>query len=278
MTGAIWLASYPRSGNTWTRLALRSLQGGGEDIEFEDISRFGKMSTRRELIDHTLEVDTGMLTEAEIQEFRPDMHAVLYARADPPLLVKTHDAWLRTPGGRPIFDPSFTHASIYLIRDPRDVALSWADFIDWPIDRAVRFMCNPEASIGFATDQIGLQVRQTMGSWSDHVRSWVDDSGLDPLVVRYEDMHADAGAALRRMAAHLGWEAGDAAVEGAVAATGFERLADKERRHGFTEKGKRTDRFFRSGKSGGWHGTLPAEQVRIIEETHAEIMTRFGYL
>jgi aryl sulfotransferase len=278
VTGAVWLASYPRSGNTWTRLALRSLQGGGEKIGFADIGRFGKLSTRRELIDRALEVDSGMLTEAETQELRPDMHEVLYARADPPPLVKTHDAWLTTPAGRPIFDARFTHAAIYLIRDPRDVVLSWASFIDWPVDNTITFMANPKASLGHATDQIGIQVRQTMGSWSSHALSWIDESGLAPLVIRYEDMLADPAQALARMAAHLGWTVDAAAIAGAVETTRFDRLADQETRHGFTEKGTRTDRFFRSGVAGAWRTQLSGEQAARIERDHEAVMTRFGYL
>lgn len=278
MSGAVWLASYPRSGNTWTRLALRSLQSGGADVELGDIADFARMASRRALIDSALEVDSGLLTEAETQELRPDMHEALFTRPGPPELCKVHDAWVLTRSGRPIFDAAFTAATIYLVRDPRDVAVSWARFMRWPLDRAIAFMADPDAGLGGTTEQIGIQVRQPMGTWSDHVLSWIDRSGLSPLVIRYEDMLADPAAALRAMAARLGWEADEAAIAGAVAVTGFDRLAAKEARTGFSERAAHTERFFASGKSGTWREALSLDQAGQIERDHAAVMRRFGYL
>jgi aryl sulfotransferase len=277
MSGAVWLASYPRSGNTWTRLALRSLSGGGEEVELSAISSFGRVAARRELIDRELEVDSGLLTESETQELRPDMHAVLFG-SRPPTLVKTHDAWVRTPSGRPVYGRDFTHAAIYLLRDPRDVAVSWARFHDWPLDRSIAYLADESAFLGHAGTNIGVQIRQPMGSWSAHVKSWLDESDLDPLMVRYEDMVADPHDAFRRMAVRIGWDSGDAAVNGAVEATQFDRLRDKEAKHGFLEKAHRTDRFFRAGKAGNWREHLSPEQAVRIERDHEEVMARFGYL
>jgi aryl sulfotransferase len=277
VSGAVWLASYPRSGNTWTRLALRSLQAGGEDIALGDIANFGRMAARRALIDSALEIDSGLLTEAETRELRPDINAAIFSAPGEPQLCKVHDAWIVTQDGRPVFDAAFTAATIYLVRDPRDVAVSWAKFMRWPLDRAIAFMGDPDAGLGSSTDQIGIQVRQPMGTWSDHVLSWIDRSGLDPLVIRYEDMLADPAAALRAMAKRLGWETTEAAIAGAVAVTGFDRLADKEARTGFTERAPNTERFFASGKSGTWRAALTPEQAARIEREHEAVMARFAY-
>jgi aryl sulfotransferase len=278
MSGAIWLASYPRSGNTWTRLALRSLSGGGEEVDLGDISTFGRVASRRELIDRELEVDSGLLTERETQELRPDMHAVMFGPPRPETLVKTHDAWLRTPSGRPIYAKAFTHAAIYLLRDPRDVAVSWARFNDWTLDRTIDYLADESAFLGHAVVNIGVQLRQPMGSWSSHARSWLDESDLEPLLVRYEDMVADPHAAFRAMAQRIGWDSSDEAVAGAVVATTFDRLRDKEARHGFLEKAQRTDRFFRSGKAGNWREHLSPAQAARLERDHGAVMARFGYL
>jgi hypothetical protein len=279
MSGAIWLASYPRSGNTWTRIALYSLRNGGADVDFDGVNQFGRMTSRRERIDRVLDVDSGLLTPSELEELRPDANAALYAGQYEPELCKVHDSWVRTPSGRAVFDKAFTHAAIYLVRDPRDVAVSWANFVNWPIERSVDFLCSRKASLGTPPSEgIGTQLTQRLGTWSDHVRSWTEESGLDPLVIRYEDMLADPGGALRRMAAHIGWDAPDSAVARTVEATRFDRLAAKERREGFIESAPKTERFFRSGKSGGWRAALSAEQVARLEREHAELMTRFGYL
>lgn len=279
MSGAIWLASYPRSGNTWTRIALYSLRAGGGEVDFDEVSQFGRMASRRERVDRVLEVDSGLMTPAEMEELRPDANAALYAARYEPELCKVHDAWIRTPGGRPVFDAAFTHAAIYLVRDPRDVAVSWARFVNWPIERSVDFLCSPSASLGTSPRAgIGTQLTQKLGSWSDHVRSWIDESGLDPLVMRYEDMLADSAGALHRMAAHIGWDAPEDAVARAVEITRFDKLAAKEQREGFIERAPQSERFFHSGKSGTWRSVLTAEQVARLETEHAPMMARFGYL
>jgi hypothetical protein len=278
VSGAVWLASYPRSGNTWTRLALKSLHMDGGDVELDEVSGFGGMLTGRYLIDYTLEADTGMLTESETLELRPDLHAAVCEGADPPLITKTHDAWIRTPAGRPLYDPAITHAAIYLLRDPRDVAVSWARFTGMSVDKSIAFLGNRAAALGLGQGSIGMQVSQPMGSWSDHVRSWIDDSGLDPLVVRYEDMLADPAAALTLMARRIGWDVKPEAIAGAVETTQFHRLADKEKRRGFRERSAKTVSFFHSGKAGTWRDVLEPDQAARIERDHRDVMERFGYL
>jgi len=281
MSGAIWLASYPRSGNTWTRLALYSLHHDGAEIDFGAFAGFGQMASGRELVDRTLEVDSALLTADEMEEFRPDTHAALYGDESdegPAELCKVHDAWIRTPSGRPVFDAAFTRAAIYLVRDPRDVAISWSRFSGLSIPRSVAFLCSATAFLGSPDGSIIPQLTQRLGSWSSHARSWIDESGLNPLVIRYEDMLADPAPALRLMAAHIGWPASDDAVARAVETTRFDNLAAKEKREGFRERPVTADRFFRSGKSGGWRDILTSEQIARIERENAEMMTRFGYL
>ena len=275
---AIWLASYPKSGNTWIRLALKSLLSGGSEVALGDIARFGTVVTGRRLLDEMLEVESGHLTDAEVELLRPVLHDALFVSGAQEQLIKVHDAWFRTAAGRPVFDAEHSRAAIYVLRDPRDVAVSWARFSAQPIDWAIAFLANPAAVL--APDRRGLtgNVRQFLGAWSAHVTSWVDDSALDPLVVRYEDLHADPAGTLARIAAHLGWPASDAAINGAVAATHFDRLAGEERRHGFAELPDSASRFFVSGRAGGWRDVLSAEQAAAIERDHDAVMRRFGYL
>jgi aryl sulfotransferase len=277
-SGAIWLASYPKSGNTWARLALWSLRADGSAPALTDIAQFGTVVTGRRLFDDLLEIESGHLTDAEIELLRPVLHDVLFAPDRPSELIKVHDAWFRTAAGRPVFDAKHSRAAIYILRDPRDVAVSWARFSNLSIDWAVRYLANPRASLTLDQRRLNSAVPQFLGSWSAHVTSWVDESGLDPVVVRYEDMHADLPGTLRRIAGRLGWPASDAAIEGAVAATRFDRLADEERRHGFHEIPDTASRFFVSGRAGGWRDVLTPEQAATIERDHEMVMRRFGYL
>ena len=89
-------------------------------------------------------------------------------------------------------------------------------------------------------------------------------------------MHADLGGTLSRIADYLDWPAPSAeAIDGAIAATQFDRLAEEERIHGFSEIPDFATRFFISGRAGGWRDVLTAEQAATIERDHGAVMRRF---
>jgi hypothetical protein len=276
MTGLIWLVSYPRSGNTWTRLALWTLKHE-EPADLDRLGNFARMAINRWMIDAMLECDSGLLTADEIETLRPDLHAMM-AASSPGKIVKVHDAWRRTRQGRPVHEAAATQAALYLIRDPRDVAISWARFRGRSIDWAIDYLADADTAIGNNSDSIHTQVAQHLGSWSSNVTSWIDDSGLNPLVVRYEDLLADTHHWMRAIATHLGWSPSDAVIEMAVDATRFDRLSAQERKSGFSERPRSAGSFFRSGKAQGWRGVLSAEQAARVERDHGETMQRFGYL
>lgn len=275
---AIWLASYPKSGNTWLRLALKSLQDGGAPVGINDIARYALMPVSRRLFDGVLEADSGSLTDAEIETLRPALHDAHFGSGGAAELCKVHDCWFRTRDGRAVFDWHHTKAALYIVRDPRDVAVSWARFTDRSIDQSIRFLTHREALLRPDTDRITSAIAQRIGGWSEHAASWIDESGLAPLVLRYEDMHADLAATLASVAAHLGWDAPPSAIAGAVAATRFDRLADEEARSGFREKPESAARFFHTGRSGGWRDVLTPDQAARIAADHGIMMKRFGYL
>ncbi|PTS81566.1 sulfotransferase [Sphingomonas sp. HMWF008] len=279
MTGrAIWLASYPKSGNTWLRLALKSLQRGGAPIRLAELSSYARMPIGRYLFDGVLEADSGSMTDAEIEALRPAFHDAHFGSGGAPELCKIHDCWFRTVDGRAVFDRHHTRAAIYIVRDPRDVAVSWARFTARSIDWAIRYLARSTARLRPDPDRTNGAIAQRIGDWSSHPASWIDESGLAPLVIRYEDMHADLPAVLAQVAVLLEWDARPSAIAGAVAATRFDRLAEEEARDGFREKPESAARFFHTGRSGGWRDVLTPDQAARIVADHAPMMRRFGYL
>ncbi len=273
-----WLASYPKSGNTWLRLALWSLSRDGAAIDLGDHHLLAPMASARARFDSAMDVESSLLTEAEGAALRPRFYAFEAASASSGLLRKVHDRWMLTPEGEPLFPPAVTEATIYVVRDPRDVAASFAHHNGQSVAEIIAFMADPDAGLTVSRRRPGYQFVQRIGTWSMHVTSWLDAPGMpEPLLLRYEDISADPHAALTRAARHLGWQVEAGAVARAVAATRFDVLKATEARTGFAEKPPTATSFFRRGVAGGWRDTLTTEQAARICDDHATVMERLGY-
>ncbi|CAK0744923.1 Sulfotransferase domain-containing protein [Azospirillaceae bacterium] len=276
----VWLASYPKSGNTWMRLVLTSLRKGGKAVDINRLADGGEGSllSARSLFDRLLDVESSDLSPDEAFQLRPRLWDVAEWGGTPQTIWKVHDIWERNADNQPLFPPAVTAASLYLVRDPRDVAVSWAHHRNCDIDSAIAIMADKDCWGARKAGRMTLQLPQHYSSWSDHVESWLFRSGLDPLVIRYEEMAADLAAVLRTVTVALGWSCTPDAIAAAVAATRFERLREQEQREGFIERSPHAATFFRRGVAGGWRDVLTPDQAARIERDHEAVMARLGYL
>jgi hypothetical protein len=117
-----------------------------------------------------------------------------------------------------------------------------------------------------------------MLDWSSHVRSWIDAPGLNVHVVRYEDLLADPMQYFGAVARFLDLPDEPEGLARAIDASRFEELARQEQASGFRERSRTAERFFRSGRAGGWREALSDAQVGQVVGAHAPVMRRFGYL
>lgn len=278
MSGFYWLASYPKSGNTWLRLALDSYRQGGAMPDFSQKLNFAPVASSRRRFDELLAVASSDLLPGEVLTWRPRMYELQAAEAREPLFNKVHDAWRLTPDGEPLFPAAITLGVVYVVRDPRDVVLSLAGHASFSVDRAIDYLLD-EATI-LCDQQSGLkdQLPQWLGSWSQHVLSWIDlPDPWRPLLIRYEDMLLAPQESLARVVEYCGWQLDAERLEQALAATRFDRLQAAEARHGFSERPRRATRFFREGRAGGWREQLSDTQLRRLEEATEPLRARLGY-
>jgi aryl sulfotransferase len=279
-TGALigWLVSYPKSGNTWMRMMLRSLRQGGGPVDINE-SGDAHILNRAEFEEH-FGVESSDLTQAEIDAVRPELHsAIARASTETLILRKVHDRCWRTAAGKPVFPPEVSRGAVYIVRDPRDVAVSYAYHCHVDFEESVRRMGDSAESMARSVRRATIQLSQPLGSWSEHVTSWLDGDEIPVLLVRYEDMHADAAGELARVAKFLGLpEADDAeACAKAAAAARFSNLRGQEEKAGFREKPVNALRFFRQGRAGEGREVLPPHLLGKIEADHGAVMERLGY-
>lgn len=274
--GINWLASYPKSGNTWMRILLANYFA--ENDVPHDINSVGVtngIASSRQRFDQILGVSSDELTAAETAALQPHVFAHLGARAATPVWMKVHDARQRI-GDDWLFPRHASHAVVYLIRNPLDVAVSFAFHSGRAPARTVDGLCDPGMVIAHRSAE---QLPQRLGSWSDHVASWVDQSEIPVCVIRYEDMLADPAGQLTRAIVHGRPDVtiDPARIAHAVDRSRFERLQATEVAHGFRERPVKAQRFFRNGRADGWRDHLTTDQARQVCAAHHATMIRFGY-
>jgi len=278
MGGIYWLASYPKSGNTWFRAFLHNLQRDGDvpvDINIDMHS--SAIASSRSWLDDVLGFDTADLSEDEIEHLRPAVYR-WSARETSINYHKIHDAYTHADANEPLVSRAATIGALYILRNPLDVAASLASHTRCSIDQAIQFMGNPAAAVYLSRTTAHRQVRQRLGTWSTHVLSWVDAPVLNRHIIRYEDMLDQPTEVFSRAADFLELPTEQARTAKAIQHCAFDNLASQEARSGFREKPAGVERFFRRGQCGGWRKELTAEQVARVVADHGVVMRRFGYL
>ncbi len=274
MKNIVWLASYPKSGNTWLRLFLANyLAGSKMPVPINKVENFA-----------TGDSDATLFRAALGKAFNPmDDHASLQGRdaafralasngADVNL-VKTHCKNKRV-GQIRLIPPSMTRRALYIVRNPLDMIVSYADHYGLPTDKAADEVSNTATCILPSASQ----VRQFNGAWSEHVKSWTQTAKFPVTVLRYEDMLDDPAKAFGTVLRDLGAPADPARLDAAITASSFAEARKQEDAGGFREKSPASTRFFRSGKSGEGRAVLSAETVERVIADHGPVMKKFGYL
>jgi len=237
-----FLVSYPRSGNTWTRFLIANLVYPNENISFVNIER--------------LIPDSSSESNRALKRVRR------------PRIIKTHQ----------YFDHRYPR-TIYIVRDPRDVALSYYNFHrknmqledSYPLDRYVDDFVS------------GRLISADWGTWGENVSSWIYTRGnrKDFLLLRYEDMIKDTMLELTRIATFLGIDAEPLRLQRAIELSSADRmrgLEKTEQEQWVATRNRRKDiPFVGAAVAGGWKTSLPATCVRQIEATWGPVMAVLGY-
>lgn len=244
------------------------------DINELNINGFG---FDRETFDETLGVESADLTLKQIMYYRPLVYEKVASEISDNLYLKIHDAFEYNDEGKPVFSKKATAGVIYLIRNPLDVAVSFAHHQNKPIDRMIEFMKKEDARLVGERRSVG-QLPQKLSSWSSHVKDWTKQKELKIHVVRYEDMVLDTEETFTGILRFAGIDIEKERVRKAIEFSSFEKLKKQEQEHGFSEKQPSAESFFRKGKIGSWRESLTGEQVSELKKDHRDIMLRFGYL
>lgn len=278
MNNVIWLASYPKSGNTWTRAFLSALLGT-LDV---NINGLGSITIASAAL--PFEFATGVrvsdLTEDEIECLRPAAHQFLADKRNDKYFLKVHDAYIYTRDNVPLFPSAATFGAIYLIRNPLDVAISWANHTGVSIQESINQLNDPKfcVSVRNPGGTISNQLRQKLFNWGAHVESWINAKEIRTHIVRYEDIKKNAVKEFTALVRFAELDKTEEDIISAEEQCRFEKLKKQEEESGFRERLKTSGKFFNRGTSGYWREELTEEQVASIISNNFAMMKKFGYI
>tara|TARA_Y100000389_G_scaffold172533_1_gene181008 strand:- start:1045 stop:1890 length:846 start_codon:yes stop_codon:yes gene_type:complete len=278
----IWLASYPKSGNTWIRSIISALLYSNDgDFNFKLLKNIDQFPEKKYFKDSVKDFsDFNEIKKYWILEqdkINLDNEIKLF---------KTHQ------GNYNVENDSFTNkentlAIIYIVRDPRSLVKSISNHYTLSISKALEFLLTPRI-IGngkkWNEDPRGLL--NLLGKWNDHYHSWTKYKE-NLLIIKYEDLVKNPESELLKLVKflkkYLKFETNDYKNKKILETTTFENLKKMEKRGEFFENAKnkftkdKVD-FFHLGPENKWQDVLDKKIVNEIEKAFCKEMTELGYL
>jgi len=276
MGNICWIASYPKSGNTWMRAFIENyIQNRNAPVDINSLFLNSTAEARAERF-QPYAGQGRATTDLEIDDIcaiRPLVHADIARQAQGTVFVKTHN-FLGEYRGYPLHSSAVTSGAIYLVRNPLDVCISMARYFDYSVGEAIDYLAQEMTG----TPNEVHHVPQIISSWAAHVESWTARADDSILVVRYEDMLDQPLKVFRKVESFLGMKKDPARLRKAIQFSSFGQMKSQESKSGFVEKHENANAFFRQGRKNQWREHLTPEQVERVVRDHGAQMARFKYL
>ena len=261
--GINWIASYPKAGNTYVRILLDAYLYGRVDINNIRTSGDSMPGLVQPAIPYAW---TDLNEPALIQlRFIACLWQMYNGKMNHHPFVKSH--WMaKTLGEVFPYPTSLTYKTLYLVRDPRDVAASLSRHLGVTPARAIAVM----ATDGFTT-QVEREKKilpQVWGSWVENVVSHWSNRNSTTLIVRYEDLVDDTVNVFASILDHF--EIGGGDVKQAIELANIDRIKEQEKQNGFTESGK-AGQFFTDSRKSKWKTVLSDSEERAVMKLYRDL-------
>jgi len=274
----IWISSYPKSGNTWVRYLLANYFYNPSRIKNANIidnikkfninDKFKKISNLEDIKKNPFHISKYWIPSQEN----------LIKKNKSNFFLKNHNSLIRI-GENNFTKKEFCLATIYIVRDPRDVAVSFAHFSNLNYDKTIDKLLSEE--LFASVDRDNPWNIEIIGSYKFHYNSWKNGILKVPsIIIKYEDLINDTYGQLLRIISFLckilNFNINHEQLIFSVYNSSFETLKKFEKENKFKEKGK-SNRFFRKGKYNDWVYELNQSQISRIERTLSKEMDILSY-
>ena len=278
----IWLASYPKSGNTWVRSMLSALMYS-DDGKFnfsllDKIKQFPSQIFFKDLTDKYDDVDEIAKNWEAAQD--------LISLSKEVKFLKTHHLKCKI-GDNNFTSQRNTLATIYIVRDPRNLVNSISNHYSKSLEESKKFLMTPRYLFGFKKngDMKKNDIKTLLGTWSQHYNFWKTNNS-NYLLIRYEDLINDTNSELNKiilfLKKYIKIDVNNAKIKNILNTTSFDYLKNLENEGKFNENAfenintKKT--FFYLGPKNNWKNNLQENIKKEIEKELNKEMSELGYL
>ena len=278
----IWLASYPKSGNTWLRSIISALLYSADGVfNFELLKKVQQFPDKKFFKD--LIEDFSNFSEIKknwiVAQDRINLN-------NETKLLKTHHGKYTVEKSN-FTDNKNTLATIYIVRDPRTLVKSISNHFTLSLNDASKFLFESSVignSKSFQERKDGILT--LLGKWNDHYRSWTRNNN-NLLIIKYEDLVANPETELIKLIKflkkYLNLNTSEKKNKMILETTSFSNLQNMEKQGLFKESviNKKTDskvNFFHLGPKNKWQDILDKKIVSEIEKNFYSEMKELGYL
>ena len=257
----IWIASYPKSGNTWVRSVLVSYYFTKNGIfNFEDLSRIPDYPNKIFLRE---DIDIKNLKDGDIHKYWNESQKTIVEKKKAKFL-KTHNI-LGSINNIPFTKPEYSLGVVHIIRDPRNVITSIKNHLNFEdYEKTFEYMKSKDAYIkGQDSSRFAF-----LGSWRSHYTSWMSDKSLRRITVKYEDMESNPKETFKKIISFINKVCrfnqiiDEEKLNNSIKTTTFENLKKGEIEGKFTENVSSEEKkiqFFFMGPKNKWKNVLPED-------------------
>ncbi len=276
----IWLASYPKSGNTWVRSLLSAYYySKNGDFSFELLKNIGLYPQKKYF-------DIKINKPGEINSYWDISQKKIISKKKK-IILKTHNSLLAL-NGKNFTKPEYTLGIIYIVRDPRNVVTSLKNHYDLDYEQSLDFMLNEKKYIYDIREKNDYADFHFLSSWSNHYKSWINNNLFKKMVIKYEDLENDTFKTLKNLIIYINSlfqvneKIDEIKINNCIKTTNFEILKHKEKKEGFSEnvyseKTKKKIDFFHLGSKNKWREVVPKEFHEKINNIFKEDLKNLKY-
>ena len=271
----ILLASYPKSGNTWMRAIISNLYNFDKEFNLKTLKSIPLLSIKKNFdeFENKIYSDNNVLHFDWVSENIIDCQKILNKKSNHLNIFKTHSV-----RHKKFTNETVNAGFIYIVRDPRDVVISFKYFSGKSLDKVINELLFEKKNIINTNG-----VHELFSTWELNVLSWLNYKTVPRLIIRYEDLKVNIKEVVIKVIEFLNkthrikLNLSDADIDQIIESTNFNNLKKIENKYGFDESSEQS-RFFRSGTSNQWKDILSKTKLGLIENNLETLMKHFNYI